>query len=80
MVTGRTSLSSTVLLYDNGIVVAGPMTPDVNGAWQVSLTLAVGDHQFYATATNANGVGPESVSIYIVVDTTLRVDPARMSP
>ena len=78
-VTGRTSLGTTVMLYDNGVAVAGPLTPDANGEWQTSLTLAAGDHQLYATATNANGVSPESASVFIVIDLTLRVDPARLT-
>jgi parallel beta-helix repeat protein len=79
VVTGRTSLGTTVRVYDNGVLVAGPLAPDANGEWQTPLVLAAGDHQIYATATNANGTSPESAALFIVVDLTLRVDPARLT-
>lgn len=60
-VSGVAGPSDRVLLFDDGVEVAGPLEVDDDGGWATSLTLARGTHRLTAQSLDpAGNLGPHS--------------------
>jgi len=78
-VEGTAEQRTEVLLYNNDVQVAGPITVDSNGHFRTSVTLTAGNNVLQAAAQNRGGAGLRSTALTVIYDNSIPDAPIGLS-
>ncbi len=79
MVSGVAEKGSQVLLFDNGVQVAGPLALDGANRYSGSIALQLGSNSLQAAAENRGGRSPLTGAVQVMVDASIPPAPVSLS-
>lgn len=78
-ILGTSDLNTTVTIYRQGVVVAGPLTTNANGAFTGTVALNSGSNVFYAVANGRGGNSAQSSTLTVSLDETVPDAPTNLN-